>query len=145
MKLKTILPVVAVAGVLMCEPAVLLHAGTSDFASPEAMGWLVRKEEWNQGQRSIQERLRKIDWLDAIARKGMFNVYQKKSDYYFEVPARLLGRDMLVVNKLQRVPSELNEAGVNRGTNYENQMVRFELDKAANKLLVRQSRPLPLA
>lgn len=75
----------------------------------------------------------------------MFNVYQKKSDYYFEVPARLLGRDMLVVNKLQRVPSELNEAGVNRGTNYENQMVRFELDKAANKLLVRQSRPLPLA
>ena len=52
---------------------------------------------------------------------------------------------MLVVNKLQRVPSELNEAGVNRGTNYENQMVRFELDKAANKLLVRQSRPLPLA
>ena len=38
----------------------------------------------------------------------MFNVYQKKSDYYFEVPARLLGRDMLVVNKLQRVPSELN-------------------------------------
>ena len=65
-------------------------------------------------------------------------------DYYFEVPARLLGRDMLVVNKLQRVPSELNEAGVNRGTNYENQMVRFELDKAANKLLVRQSRPLPL-
>ena len=52
---------------------------------------------------------------------------------------------MLVVNKLQRVPSELNEAGVNRGTNYENQMVRFELDKATNKLLIRQSRPLPLA
>ena len=52
---------------------------------------------------------------------------------------------MLVVTKLQRVPSELNEAGVNRGTNYENQMVRFELDKAANTLLVRQSSPLPLA
>ena len=52
---------------------------------------------------------------------------------------------MLVVNKLQRVPSELNEAGVNRGTNYENQMVRFEQDKATNKLLIRQSRPLPLA
>lgn len=43
MKLKTILPVVAVAGVLMCEPAVLLHAGTSDFASPEAMGWFRKK------------------------------------------------------------------------------------------------------
>ena len=47
----------------------------------------------------------------------MFNVYQKKNDYYFEVPTKLLGRDMLVVNKLQRVPSELNEAGGNGGTN----------------------------
>ncbi len=52
---------------------------------------------------------------------------------------------MLVVNKLQRVPAELNEAGVNRGTNYENQMIRFELDKSANKLLIRQSRPLPIS
>lgn len=48
MKLKTILPVVAVAGVLMCEPAVLLHAGTSDFASSEAMGWFRKKKKtWN--------------------------------------------------------------------------------------------------
>ena len=134
MKLKTILPVVAVAGVLMCEPAVLLHAGTSDFASPEAMGWF-RKKKKSETKDSVQSKsdYEKLTGSDAIARKGMFNVYQKKSDYYFEVPARLLGRDMLVVNKLQRVPSELNEAGVNRGTNYENQMVRFELDKAANK------------
>ncbi len=146
MKLKTILPVVAVAGVLMCEPAVLLHAGTSDFASSEAMGWF-RKKKKSEAKDSVQSKsdYEKLTGSGAIACKGMFNVYQKKSDYYFEVPARLLGRDMLVVNKLQRVPSELNEAGVNRGTNYENQMVRFELDKAANKLLVRQSRPLPLA
>ena len=75
----------------------------------------------------------------------MFNVYQKKNDYYFEVPSNLLGRDLLVVNKLQRVPVELNEAGVNRGVNYENQMVRFELDKATNKLLIRQSRVLRLS
>lgn len=115
MKLKTILPVVAVAGVLMCEPAVLLHAGTSDFASPEAMGWF-RKKKKSETKDSVQSKsdYEKLTGSDAIARKGMFNVYQKKSDYYFEVPARLLGRDMLVVNKLQRVPSELNEAGVNR-------------------------------
>ena len=110
MKLKTILPVVAVAGVLMCEPAVLLHAGTSDFASPEAMGWF-RKKKKSETKDSVQSKsdYEKLTGSDAIARKGMFNVYQKKSDYYFEVPARLLGRDMLVVNKLQRVPSELNE------------------------------------
>ena len=55
MKLKTILPVVAVAGVLMCEPAVLLHAGTSDFASPEAMGWF-RKKKKSETKDSVQSK-----------------------------------------------------------------------------------------
>lgn len=55
----------------------------------------------------------------------MFAVHQKKNDYYFEIPTSLLGRDLLVVNKLQRVPTELNDAGVNRGVNYENQMVAW--------------------
>ena len=76
--------------------------------------------------------------------KGMFSVYQKGNDYYFEVPVSLFGKEMLVVNKLQRVPSELNEAGVNRGVNYENQMVSIEWNKADNKLMFRQRRPLPL-
>lgn len=96
MKLKTILPVVVVAGVLMCEPAVLLYAGTSDFASPEAMGWF-RKKKKSEAKDSVQSKsdYEKLTGSGAIACKGMFNVYQKKSDYYFEVPARLLGRDML--------------------------------------------------
>lgn len=146
MKLKKILPIVAATGVLMCEPAVSLHAGQTDFTSPEAAGWFKKKKK--SAAKDTVPSLSTYDKLTgdgAIVRRGMFNVYQKKNDYYFEVPARLLGRDMLVVNKLQRVPSELNEAGVNRGTNYENQMVRFEWDQAANKLLVRQSRPLPLS
>ncbi len=76
--------------------------------------------------------------------QGMFNVIAKGEDYYFEIPDSLLGRDMLVVNKMVRVPEELNEAGVNRGINYNNQMVRFEYDPKADKVFVRQSRPLPL-
>lgn len=75
---------------------------------------------------------------------GLFRVIKKGGDYYFEIPKRLLGRDMLVVNKLLRVPIELNEAGVNRGINYENQMIRFEFDDAAKRVYVRQSRPLPI-
>ena len=75
----------------------------------------------------------------------LFAVHQKKNDYYFEIPTSLLGRDLLVVNKLQRVPTELNDAGVNRGVNYENQMVCMEWDKATGKLMLRQQRPLPMA
>ena len=136
----------AATGVLMCGPAVFLRAGQTDFASPETTGWF-RKKKKNDTKDSIPSKsaYEKLTGDGAVVRKGMFNVYQKKKDYYFEVPANLLGRVLMFFNNLQRVPSELNEAGVNRGTNYENQMVRFELDKAANKLLVRQSRPLPLA
>ena len=146
MNLKTLLPVVAATSILMCGPTVLLYAEQADFASPEAPGWFQKKKK-SETKDTVQSKneYEKLTGDGAIVRKGMFNVYQKKNDYYFEVPVKLLGRDMLVVNKLQRVPSELNEAGVNRGTNYENQMVRFELDKAANKLMIRQSRALPLS
>lgn len=79
----------------------------------------------------------------ATVSEGMFNVLKKDKDYYFEIPSSLLGRDMLVVNKLVRVPLELNEAGVNRGINTSNVMIRFELDKENNTIFARQSRVLP--
>ena len=142
MRLKTILLTTVATGTLMCEP-VMAYAVDS---TPDSMGWFRKKKksEPNDSVKSKNE-YEKLTGDGSIIHRGMFNVNQKKNDYYFEVPVNLLGRDMLVVNKLQRVPSELNEAGVNRGTNYENQMVRFEQDKATNKLLIRQSRPLPLA
>ena len=55
--------------------------------------------------------------------KGMFAVHQKRTIIIFEIPTSLLGRDLLIVNKLQRVPAELNDAGVNRGVNYETMLV----------------------
>lgn len=85
----------------------------------------------------------KIASESNLVSRGMFNVYAQDGKYYFEIPVSLLQRDMLVVNKLQRVPFELNDAGVNRGTNYETQMIRFEWNKEEKKIRVRQSRPLP--
>lgn len=75
--------------------------------------------------------------------EGMFKVLKNKEDYYFEIPDSLFGRDMLVVNKLVRVPEELNSAGVNRGINTVNHLIRFEMDNDANKVFVREIRPLP--
>lgn len=74
---------------------------------------------------------------------GMMNVYEYDNDYYFEIPVSLMERDMLVVNKLTYVPSELNEAGVNRGTNYQTLMVRFSTDPELAHVKLRQQRPLP--
>lgn len=84
-------------------------------------------------------------FLDGAERRaGLFEVLRKGGDYYFVIPDSLMGRDMLVVNRLQRVPLELNEAGVNRGVNYEHKMIRLEWSKGSDKLLVREQRAIPL-
>lgn len=80
---------------------------------------------------------------DSERTSGMFEVIKKGEDYYLGIPTKLLERDMLVVNKLARVPKELNEAGVNRGVNYENKMIRFSWDKSRKSVLVREQRPMP--
>lgn len=93
--------------------------------------------------KAADEAYRKLTTDGATVKEGMFKVINKKGDYWFEIPRSLMGRDMLVVNKFTKVPAELNEAGANRGLNFSNQMVKFELDSAASKVIVRQSRPLP--
>ena len=75
--------------------------------------------------------------------EGLFNVIRKGENYYFEIPRKHFGKAMLVVNKFVKVPAELNDASVNRGLNYANQLVSFELDSVANKVRVREFRPLP--
>ncbi|MDD2961560.1 MAG: zinc-dependent metalloprotease [Muribaculaceae bacterium] len=108
----------------------------------EAAFWNKKKKKSETKTETKYETLTK----DSInASKGLFNVYKEKGDFYFEIPSSLLKRDMLVVNKLTRVPLELNEAGVNRGTNYENQMIWFEMSADKKNLNIRQIRPLPLS
>lgn len=75
--------------------------------------------------------------------KGLFSVYTKKNDCYFEIPVNLLKRDFLIVNRILKVPYELNDAGINKGINYKNILIRFELDTLANKLFIRNVRPKP--
>lgn len=79
----------------------------------------------------------------AISKKGLFTLHELKNDYYFEIPDSILHREFLIVNKILKVPYELNDAGINKGINYENTLIRFELDSANNKLFVRNVRPKP--
>ena len=135
--------IVAACGYSFSCPCLLAAEGNSQSAAVD--GWFKKKKKSTPKDTVASKNAYEKLTDDAVASRGVFNVYQKKGDFYFEVPVSLMGRDMLVVNKLQRVPSELNEAGVNRGTNYESQMIRFEWDKKADKVLIRQSRALPLS
>lgn len=135
----------ALAGALICIP-VYASAGNASYynASTEAKVFPWKKNKKKETTEEVSKTdFEKIASESNLVSRGMFNVYAQDGKYYFEIPVSLLQRDMLVVNKLQRVPFELNDAGVNRGTNYETQMVRFEWNKEEKKIRVRQSRPLP--
>ena len=86
------------------------------------------KDKQEADSTSTKNEYKKL-YQDAQVSEGLMRVVKQKDDYYLDVPTTLLGKDMLVVNKLRRVPKELNEAGVNKGVNYENKMIRLEWDK----------------
>lgn len=148
-----------IASSLLCAvmtfsiPAFGAHTGAaSEYHNPASKSFLFfgkkNKKKSSSAEESKDSVEKKHSYQElvgdsAVIDKGMFDVITKGNDYYFEIPMSLLGRDMLIVNKMVRVPKELNDAGVNRGINYSNQMVKFEWDKKANKLFVRESRPLP--
>ncbi len=79
----------------------------------------------------------------ATIKKGLFTIYELKNDYYFEIPDSILNREFLVINKILKVPYELNDTGINKGINYQNTLIQFEYDKSTDKLLVRKVRPKP--
>ncbi|WP_445711969.1 zinc-dependent metalloprotease [Flavobacterium sp.] len=74
-------------------------------------------------------------------KKGLFNTIQVKTDIYFEIPDSLMGREFLVVNKLSQVPMQVNEAGLNKGMNYENKVITFYKDTIAKKVWVKSYLP----
>lgn len=90
------------------------------------------------------EALKKYDKLlqEGTLTKGIFNVIQIKQDYYFEIPDSLMGRSFLIVNKISKVPLPLNEAGLNKGMEFENKVITFQKDTIHNKVWVRTLKPM---
>ncbi|MFV0209125.1 zinc-dependent metalloprotease [Empedobacter falsenii] len=104
-----------------------------------------KKEDTKTDKEKIEKKdstitkVKKIDELikKGTYKKGLFNTIQVKTDIYFEIPDSLFGRQFLVVNKLSQVPMEVNEAGLNKGMNYENKVISFYHDKVAKKVWVK--------
>lgn len=93
---------------------------------------------------SIAKKAKSIDELvkKGTYKKGLFNVIEVKTDIYFEIPDSLFGRQFLVVNKLSQVPMQVNEAGLNKGMNYENKVISFYKDAKAKKIWVKTINPI---
>lgn len=97
------------------------------------------EKEKTEKKDSTVTKVKKIDELvkKGTYKKGLFNTIQVKTDIYFEIPDSLFGRQFLVVNKLSQVPMQVNEAGLNKGMNYENKVISFYHDKVAKKVWVK--------
>lgn len=72
----------------------------------------------------------------AKTQEGMFRLHRVENDWYFEISDSLMGRDLLIVNKVSGVPYELNDAGLNKGMAYEDKLIRFHKDTVQKKVWV---------
>ena len=72
----------------------------------------------------------------AKTQEGMFRLHCVEKDWYFEIADSLMGRDLLIVNKVSGVPYELNDAGLNKGMAYEDKLIRFYKDTVQKKVWV---------
>lgn len=96
-----------------------------------------KTETSSKKTKSIDELVKK-----GTYKKGLFNVIEVNTDIYFELPDSLMGRQFLVVNKLSQVPMQVNEAGLNKGMNYENKVISFYKDTKAKKIWVKTINPI---
>lgn len=78
---------------------------------------------------------------DAKIDSGIFNILSKGKDYYFEIPLNKMDKDFLLINKISSVPLALNEAGLNKGMNFENKVLRFTVKKTRNEVWVGEAKP----
>lgn len=77
----------------------------------------------------------------ATCDTGLFSIYKKQNDFYFLIPDSLTKRDFLIVNKISQVPSNFNDAGINKGMNFESIVIQFEINKDQKKVYTLQYKP----
>lgn len=68
---------------------------------------LAKNRKKAEPKDSVASDYKKLTGRDSVALKGIANIIKKNGSFYLEFPARLLGREFLVTNRLQKVPLEL--------------------------------------
>ncbi len=111
-------------------------------------GWFTKDKKQNgKDTTAVKDttvsKYKEFTGRDSVEMKGVANIIRKKDKWYMEFPTTLLGREFLIANRLQKVPKELNEAGVNKGIVYENQVIAFEWMAKEKKLNIRQRHLTP--
>lgn len=74
---------------------------------------------------------------DAKTSVGLFTIHNVKGRYYFEIPDTLLGRDVLIVNRIVKAPANFYKSNVGYpGDQISENVIRFEKGPD-NKMFIR--------
>lgn len=108
-----------------------------------------KRKAGEKAEASVQKTNSKDDFTRLVQDstrlgEGLFGIYKSEGKYFFLIPDSLLGRDFLVTNRIQEVPPELNDAGINRGMNYENTLIRFVKTEDKKALYIENVKPQPV-
>jgi hypothetical protein len=72
---------------------------------------------------------------EAISDDGLFKSHKVGNKYYFEIPKALLSKEMLLVSRIAKIPSELGGGYVNAGSSANEQLITWE--KFQDKILIK--------
>lgn len=79
----------------------------------------------------------KVVTKEAVTDSGVFHVHRVEEKLLFEIPDSLLGRDMLLISRIARVPADLGSF-IHAGYKAKEQVVRWERAEAGDRLLLRK-------
>lgn len=66
---------------------------------------------------------------------GLFKTHQVADKHYFEIPKKLLGKEMLLVSRIAKIPSNLGGGYVNAGSSANEQLIIWE--RFQDKILIK--------
>ncbi len=73
---------------------------------------------------------------DAVSDEGLFTTHIVDDKYYYEIPEKHLNKDMLLVSRLSKLPSNLGGGYVNAGSKRNQRMIIWE--RFQNKILIKE-------
>ncbi|WP_430400707.1 zinc-dependent metalloprotease [Flavobacterium sp.] len=116
------------------------------FISIPNHGQIFKKKKNNKAQTQVAvtpEKKRegkikeysKVITKETISDEGLFTSHKVDDKHYFEIPKKLLGKDMLLVTRLAKLPSGLGGGYVNAGSSVNEQLITWE--KFQDKILIK--------
>ena len=78
----------------------------------------------------------KVITKDAITDEGLFTTHKVDDNYFFEIPNTYLGKDMLLVSRIAKLPADLGNGYVNAGSKTSTRLVTWE--RFQDKILIKE-------